>query len=50
MNGFNGEIITVNMDKDGKVRTVPWDLGIYAISGMAADTTAPARPIIVRIE
>ncbi len=50
MNGFNGEIITVNMDRDGKVRTVPWDLGIYAMNGAIADTTAPARPIIVRIE
>lgn len=50
MIGFKGEIIAVNMDKDGKVRTVPWDLGIYAMNGVAADTTPPARPIIVRIE
>jgi hypothetical protein len=42
--GFNGEVLAVNKDKDGKVRTVPWDLGIYATSGVPADTFQPGSP------
>ncbi len=47
--GFKGETLLVNKDRDGKVRTAPWDLGIYAMSDAAADTTPPAPPIIVGI-
>lgn len=49
MTGFQGETLAVNKDKDGKVRTLPWDLGIYAMNGAAADTTAPARPTILSV-
>lgn len=47
--GFKGETLTVNKDRDGKLRTPPWDLGIYATNDSIADTTAPKPPVIVSI-
>lgn len=49
MNGFNGEPLAVNKDRDGKERTLPWDLGIYAMNGVTADTTPPAQPALVSV-
>ena len=48
--GLNGGVIPVNLDMDGKLRTAPWDLGIYAVNGVIGDITAPAAPVNVRIQ
>ena len=47
--GFKGETLTVNTDKDGKVRTIPWDLGIYATNSGTSDSTPPAAPRNLRM-
>ncbi len=47
--GFKGETLTVNKDRDGKLRATPWDLGIYATNDSVADTSAPKPPVIVSI-
>jgi hypothetical protein len=47
--GFKGETLIVNTDKDGKVRTTPWDLGIYATNGTTVDTTPPVAPTNLRV-
>jgi len=49
LTGYNGELIPVNQDKVGTVRTVPWSLGIYATSGPPA-TTMPASPTNLRVQ
>ena len=36
---FNGTSVAVHLDYDGATRTVPWDLGIYEMSGGAATGT-----------
>jgi hypothetical protein len=41
--GYKGEALTVNQDQDGKVRTTPWDLGVYA-SSATSEITSAARP------
>jgi chondroitinase B-like protein len=48
--GFKGEVLVTNMDRDGKLRTAPWDLGIYATNGGASDITPPVAPVNVRIQ
>jgi hypothetical protein len=47
--GFKGETLIVNRDKDGKVRTIPWDLGIYAVNSATSDATPPAAPRNLRM-
>jgi chitodextrinase len=49
MTGYNGEAISVSMDRAGLVRAVPWDLGIYNAQGSlppppTPDTSAPSVP------
>lgn len=48
--GYNGEVLVANFDWDGKQRTDPWDLGIYATSGQTADLTPPSPPSNLRLQ
>lgn len=48
---YGGGIHTnIKVTYDGRDRTIPWDLGIYATNSVAGDTTPPLRPIIISIK
>lgn len=50
VNGFKGETLVVNKDKDGNVRSIPWSLGIYAANAVSPDTAPPAVPSNIRVQ
>lgn len=45
---YHGGSPIVNLDKDGRPRTSPWDLGIYGTTNVS-DTTPPAPPANLRV-
>jgi pectate lyase-like protein len=47
---FSGNPIVITSDYAGIIRTVPWDLGIYAANGVVGDITPPITPSNLRIE
>jgi len=47
--GFNAETILVNRDRDNKVRSTPWGLGIYAANPLSSSTAPLAAPSGIRV-
>jgi hypothetical protein len=46
--GFKGEPLIVNKDKDGNIRALPWDLGVYATRSVVSDAPPPPPPTNLR--
>ena len=45
--GYQGAVIDVSRDRNGSLRSAPWDRGVY--DGSGTQTTAPATPTNVRV-